>query len=81
MALALLMLLRDSASTAADWNVVLDFVRKLPPRFADEPEIQENRAFAAAQAGNDVQAIAELETLIDLIGTDTRAPWPAGWPL
>ena len=68
MALALLMLLRDSASTAADWTVVLDFVRKLPPRFADEPEIQENRAFAAAQAGNDVQAIAELETLIDLIG-------------
>lgn len=68
MALALLMLLRDSASTAANWSVVLDFVRKLLPRFADEPEIQENRAFAAAQAGNDVQAIAELETLIDLIG-------------
>ncbi|MGB7858642.1 MAG: TRAFs-binding domain-containing protein [Pseudolabrys sp.] len=68
MALALLMLLRDSASTAANWTVVLDFVRKLPPRFADEPEIQENRAFAAAQTGNDVQAIAELETLIDLIG-------------
>ena len=68
MARALLMLLRDSASTAANWTVVLDFVRKLPPRFADEPEIQENRAFAAAQAGNDVQAIAELETLIDLIG-------------
>jgi tetratricopeptide (TPR) repeat protein len=68
MALALLMLLRDSASTAANWTVLLDFVRKLPPRFADEPEIQENRAFAAAQAGNDVQAIAELETLIDLIG-------------
>ncbi|MGC2156779.1 MAG: TRAFs-binding domain-containing protein [Pseudolabrys sp.] len=68
MALALLMLLRDSASTAANWTVVLDFVRKLPPRFADEPQIQENRAFAAAQTGNDVQAIAELETLIDLIG-------------
>ncbi|MGB9060298.1 MAG: TRAFs-binding domain-containing protein [Pseudolabrys sp.] len=68
MALALLMLLRDSASTAANWTVLLDFVRTLPPRFADEPEIQENRAFAAAQAGNDVQAIAELETLIDLIG-------------
>ena len=68
MARALLMLLRDSASTAANWTVVLDFVRKLPPRFEDEPEIQENRAFAAAQAGNDVQAIAELETLIDLIG-------------
>ena len=68
MALALLMLLRDSASTAANWTIIVDFVRKLPPRFADEPEIQENRAFAAAQTGNDVQAIAELETLIDLIG-------------
>jgi hypothetical protein len=67
-ALALLMLLRDSACTPADWTVVLDFLSKLPPQFADRPEIQENRAFAAAQAGNDVQAIAELETLIDLIG-------------
>jgi tetratricopeptide (TPR) repeat protein len=68
MARALLMLLRDSASTAENWTVVLDFVRKLQSQFADEPEIQENRAFAAAQAGNDVQAVAELETLIDLIG-------------
>jgi tetratricopeptide (TPR) repeat protein len=67
-ALALLLLLRDSANNFADWNVVLDFVRKLPPRFADEPEMQENRAFAAAQAGNDVQAIAELQTLIDMMG-------------
>jgi tetratricopeptide (TPR) repeat protein len=69
MARGLLLLLRDSASTAENWTVVLDFVRKLPPQFADESEIQENRAFAAAQAtGNDIQAIAELETLIDLIG-------------
>ena len=67
-ALALLLLLRDSANTAANWNVVLDFVRNLPNQFADEPEIQENRAFAAAQAGNDIQAIAELETLIDMVG-------------
>jgi hypothetical protein len=67
-ALALVMLLRDSARTVADWSVVLDFVGKLPDKFADEPEIQENRAFAAAQAGNDVQAIAELQTLIDLMG-------------
>ncbi len=67
-ALALLLLLRDSVITVADWNVLLDFVRKLPDRFADEPEIQENRAFAAAQAGNDVQAVAELETLIQMVG-------------
>jgi len=67
-ALALLMLLRDSVDTVADWSVVLDFVGKLPDRFADEPEVQENRAFAAAQAGNDIKAIAELQTLIDMMG-------------
>jgi hypothetical protein len=47
---------------------VLDFVRGLPDGFANEPEVQENRAFAAAQAGNDVQAIAEIQTLIDTAG-------------
>jgi hypothetical protein len=67
-ALALLLLLRDSVDAPADWNIVLDYVHKLPNKFADEPEVQENRAFAAAQAGNDVQAIAELETLIEVAG-------------
>lgn len=67
-ALALVMLLRDVVKTVADWNAVLDFMGKLPPRFADEPEMQENRAFVAAQAGNDVEAIAELQTLIDMMG-------------
>ena len=67
-AMALALLLRDCASTAADWNVVLDFVRNLPDKFADEPEMQEKRAFAAAQTGDDVPAIAELQTLIDLMG-------------
>jgi hypothetical protein len=67
-ALALLLLLRDSVDTAADWNAVLDFVRKLPKHFADEPDILEIRAFAAAQAGDGMQVIAELQTLIDLTG-------------
>jgi hypothetical protein len=67
-ALALLLLLRDCANTVTDWNVALDFVRKLPDHFADEPQIQEIRAFAAAQAGDNIQAIAELQTLIDLTG-------------
>jgi hypothetical protein len=39
--LALMMLLRNCADTVADWNVVLDFVRKLPDRFAGEPEVLE----------------------------------------
>lgn len=67
-ALALLLLLRDSVETSADWNGVLAFAQALPRRFAEEPEVQEIRAFAAAQAGNDLQAIAELETLIGIAG-------------
>jgi hypothetical protein len=67
-ALALLGLLRDCANDAADWNVVLEFIRELPSDFADQPEVPEYRAFAIAQAGNSVQAIAELETLIDASG-------------
>jgi hypothetical protein len=68
-ALALLMLLRDSVREVADWNVVRDFVHKLPNHFADEPEIQEICAFAGALvSGNNIQAIAELQTLIDLTG-------------
>jgi tetratricopeptide (TPR) repeat protein len=65
-ALALLLLLRDSVQKTPDWNAVLAFVQGLPQRFADEPEIREIRVFATAQAGNDLQAIAELETLIGM---------------
>jgi hypothetical protein len=67
-ALALLLLLRDSVKQTADWNAVLTFVQSLPPRFSDESQIQEIRAFAAAQAGDDLQAVAELETLIGIVG-------------
>jgi len=67
-ALAFVLLLRDCIQTRADWNVLLDFLQKLPKSFADEPEMQENRAFAAAQTGNDRQAIAELQTLIEMAG-------------
>jgi tetratricopeptide (TPR) repeat protein len=67
-ALALLLLLRDSVNTPADWNAILEFVSGLPQRFADVSEIQEIRAFAAAQAGNEVRAIAELEMLIGIAG-------------
>jgi hypothetical protein len=67
-ALALVLLLRDCVDAPADWAIVLGFLQKLPRRFADEPEMQENRAFAAAQIGNDLQAIGELETLIEVAG-------------
>jgi hypothetical protein len=67
-ALAFLMLLRDSVDTNSDWSFVLEFVRSLSVSFSNQPEVQEIRAFAAAQAGNDLQAIAELETLVDTMG-------------
>lgn len=66
--LALLGLLRDSIETSADWNVMLDFVRCLPARFAQEPEVKENQAFAASQIGNQTQSIGEIETLIEMMG-------------
>jgi hypothetical protein len=34
--LALLILPRDGMNTPADWTVVLDFVRKIPNRFAEQ---------------------------------------------
>ena len=52
---------------------MLDFIRQAPGTFANEPEMQEIRAFAAAQAGRAFQAIAEIETLIDLHGPDRRS--------
>jgi hypothetical protein len=67
-ALALLLLLRDSVDKTVDWNTVIDFVAGLPKRFRDEPEIQEIRQFAAACAGNNLQAIAALDTLIKTMG-------------
>src|SRR5690242_10342802 len=67
-ALALVLLLRDSVDAPADWNVVLDFVSKLPKKFADQGDMQEIRAFAAAQTGNELQAIGEIETLIQVAG-------------
>jgi len=67
-ALALLLLLRDSVQKTADWSAVLAFVQGLPQRFAQEPEVQEIRAFATAQTGQDLDAIAELEMLIGRMG-------------
>ena len=67
-ALALLLLLRDSVQKTADWSAVLAFVQGLPQRFAEEPEVREIRTFATAQTGQDLDAIAELEILIGRMG-------------
>lgn len=66
--LALLGLLRDSVQTPEDWNVMLDFLGSLPARFANEPEVMENRAFAASQTGNVARSIGEIQTLIETMG-------------
>jgi hypothetical protein len=67
-ALALMSLLRDSADAGEDWNVVLDFVRGLSPKFANQPETLELLNFATGQAGDNVKAIAGLQTLIATVG-------------
>jgi MAP3K TRAFs-binding domain len=66
--LALLGLLRDSAEDTKDWKAVLDFVGKLPAKFADEPDVRELLAFAIGQAGDNAQAIAGLQTLVEMLG-------------
>jgi hypothetical protein len=67
-AFALLRLLRDSTDTQQDWNAVIDFARALPKEFAEQAEGREQLAFAVSQTGNITQSIAELETLIDMVG-------------
>ena len=59
-ALALLLLLRDSVDKTADWNTVIDFVAGLPKKFGDEPEIEEIREFAVAYAGNNLKPLPRL---------------------
>jgi hypothetical protein len=67
-ALALSMLLRDSAKNVDDWKVVLSFLRGLPDEFRLTPEMREHGAFAGSQAGNTTESIAELQTLISEFG-------------
>ncbi len=67
-ALALLGLLRDSVQNTADWKAIVDFVGKLPARFAEQPDVRELLAFAIGQAGDNAQAIAGLQTLVEMLG-------------
>jgi hypothetical protein len=67
-ALALLVLLRDSVRVPADWGAVLEFAGSLPRDYAAQPEIREQSAFAISQTGNITQSIAELEALIETAG-------------
>jgi tetratricopeptide (TPR) repeat protein len=67
-ALALLLLLRDSADTAADWGTVVTFIDGLPADLRSLHEFTEQRALALSNAGQLLEAIAALGALVDSAG-------------
>ncbi len=62
--LALLLLLKDSAEASADWSWIHGFIGELPKDIAAQEEVRELDAFALANAGKPIDAIARLEALI-----------------
>jgi len=71
-ALALLLLMKDSAETPDDWSWIADFIGKLPASVAEQEEARELNAFALANAGRPIEAIAKLEALIASRPTSER---------
>jgi hypothetical protein len=67
-AIAVVRLLKDSADTPEDWTWLTSFVARLPTDMANVEEIRETNAFALANAGNPIEAIAKLEELMSLSG-------------
>jgi hypothetical protein len=63
-ALAAIRLLKDSADTADDWTWLTNFVARLPADIEGLEEIRETNAFALANAGKPIEAIAKLEALM-----------------
>ena len=66
--LALLRLLKDSAENAEDWSWINDFIARLSADVTEQEEVRETNAFALANAGKPIDAIAKLEALIALSG-------------
>ena len=71
-ALALLLLLRDSVDTTADWGAVLAFIDALPEELRDLVEVAEQRALAVSHTGDHLTAIAGLQSLVSLAGPTTE---------
>jgi hypothetical protein len=67
-ALAAIRLLKDSADTADDSTWLTNFVARLPADIASLEEVRETNAFALANAGKPIEAIAKLEELMTLSG-------------
>jgi hypothetical protein len=67
-ALAALRLLKDSADTADDWMWITGFVARLPANVSELEEVLDTNAFALANAGKPIEAIAKLEELVSRFG-------------
>ncbi len=67
-ALAVLRLLKDCADAAEDWGWITGFIDKLPADLAGLEEVRETYAFALANAGQPMDAIAKLDALIAVSG-------------
>jgi hypothetical protein len=67
-ALHLLRLLRDSVNDNADWKTLLAFIDSLPADFRTQEMVREERAFVVSQIGGHVEAIAQLNALIEISG-------------
>jgi hypothetical protein len=66
--LAALRLLKDCAGAPEDWGWIIGFIDALPADLADLEEVRETYAFALANAGRPMDAIAKFEALIALSG-------------
>jgi len=67
-ALALLLLLRDSVDKLDDWKVVIGFIGTLPDELKTLAQVREQLAFARSHTGEQLEAIAQLDALIQEFG-------------
>jgi hypothetical protein len=67
-ALALMLLLRASVYKSDDWKVVIDFIGKLPDELTTLTQVREQLAFARSHTGKHLEAIAEIDALIQEFG-------------
>jgi hypothetical protein len=63
-ALALVLLMKETAQSPDDWIWITDFVGRLPADVAEQEEVRELNAFAMSNSGRPMEAIANLEALI-----------------
>jgi hypothetical protein len=66
--LAVVRLLKDCPDKPEDWSWLSGFIAALPADISDLEEVRETNAFALANAGKPIEAIAKLDALITLSG-------------